>query len=308
VHIPALYTATAPGPTLACAPAATNDLADRSDEFDGARPLTGEGAGGRWRWFHEQFGWPSMVRRAAVGAAGGSPGVLTLEPLQSGWFADYHAPFLFQPVRGDFDVMARVRAGSASRGADSLPGALWSLVGLMARSPRAATPATWAPNRENWLFVTTGTAEAAGVPVFESKSTVNSGSNLKLRPARAGWVELRIVRLREVFLLLSRLPGEGWRVRERVLRRDMPWAELQVGLVAYTDGTSAPPELRDPQAHNTLGPDARARLGNADLRAEVDWVRFRRPPALRGVAPDWLVDHEVSEGAILRFLDGCGTP
>src|SRR5687768_10494853 len=98
----ALYSPTAPGATLACAPAAANDLADRSDEFDGARPLTGEG--GRWRWFHEQFGWPSMVRRADVGTA--SPGRLTLEPEQSGWFADYHAPFLFQPVRGDFDVVA----------------------------------------------------------------------------------------------------------------------------------------------------------------------------------------------------------
>jgi hypothetical protein len=300
VAIPALYTPTAPGAALACTrPPAPDDLAGASDEFDA--PQTLGASGGRWQWFHERYGWPSMVRRADVGST--HPGELTLEPLWSGWFADFHAPFLFQTLRGDFDVTARVRAVSARGDGDALPRATWSLVGLMARAPRAVTPADWQPRGENWLFVTTGTAEAPGVPVFESKSTVNSGSNLKLRPARAGWMELRIVRLREVFLLLTREPGEGWRLRERVLRRDMPYADMQVGLVAYSDGTSGPPALRAPQAHNTLAPDARAGVGAPDLRARVDWVRVRRPPALRDVAPDWLVDHEVGERAIVRFLE-----
>ncbi|HZF68923.1 MAG TPA: hypothetical protein VEZ47_12850 [Gemmatirosa sp.] len=302
VAIPALYTPTAPGASLACTPPpAPDDLAGASDEFD-ARQTPGA-PGGRWQWFHERYGWPSMVRRADVGET--HAGELTLEPLWSGWFADYHAPFLFQTIRGDFDVTARVRAASVDGAADALPRATWSLVGLMARAPRAVTPADWQPRGENWLFVTTGTAEAPGVPVFESKSTVNSGSNLKLRPARAGWLELRIVRMREVFLLLTREPGEAWRLRERVLRRDMPYADVQVGLVAYSDGTSGPPALRQPQVHNTLAPDARARVGAPDLRARVDWVHVRRPPALRDVAPDWLVDHEVSERAIVRFLE-CG--
>jgi hypothetical protein len=234
---------------------------------------------------------------------GAAPGQLYLEPALSGWFADYHGPFLHQQVTGDFDVTARVRAAPAA-GGDSLPRATWSLVGLMARAPRATAPATWAPFRENWLFITTGTAEAPGVPVFETKSTVNSGSNLKLRPARAGWVELRLVRLRETFLLLSRLPGEGWRVRERVLRRDLPYT-MQVGVTAYSDGTGAPASWRDPRVYNTADPAARAAAGRPDLGARVDYVRFRRPPALVGVAPDWLVDHEVSEAALVDFL-ACG--
>ena len=294
-----LYTATPPGETLACTPAAARDLDALSDEF--TDPSTFAGPQARWRWFHEQYGWPTMLRRSALGAA--RPGQLYLEPALSGWFADYHAPLLYQAVVGDFDVTARVLASSAGS-ADSLPRALWSLVGLMARVPRPVTPASWTPRGENWLFVTTGTAEAPGVPVIETKSTVNSGSNLKLRPARAGWHELRIVRLRETFLLLSRAEGEGWRLRERVLRRDVPY-EMQVGIVAYSDGTSAPPEWRDPRAHNTADSTARARVGAPDLGAHVDWVRFRRPPALRDVAPDWLTDHAVSEATILRFLD-CG--
>ena len=292
-----LYTATPPGETLACTPAASRDLDALSDEFTDSATFAGPQA--RWRWFHEQNGWPTMLRPTPVGTA--RPGALYLEPALSGWFADYHAPLLYQTVTGDFDVTARVRAASV-RDADALPRALWSLVGVMARAPRAVSPATWTPRGENWLFVTTGTAEAAGVPVIETKSTVNSGSNLKLRPARAGWHELRIVRLRETFLLLSRAEGEGWRVRERVLRRDLPSA-MQVGVVAYSDGTSAPPEWRDPQAHNTADPAARARVGAPDLGAHVDWVRFRRPPALRDVAPDWLTDHAVSEATLLRFLD-----
>ncbi|MGZ8412583.1 MAG: hypothetical protein ACXW05_07605 [Gemmatirosa sp.] len=292
-----LYTPTPPGETLACTPAESRDLDALSDEFGDAATFRGPNA--RWRWFHEQNGWPTMLRRTpGVDAQRGS---LYLEPASSGWFADYHAPLLYQDVVGDFDVTARVLATSALH-ADSLPRALWSLVGLMARVPRPVTPDSWAPRGENWLFITTGTAEARGVPVIEVKSTVNSGSNLKLRPARAGWHELRIVRLRETFLLLSRAEGEGWRLRERMMRRDLPY-NMQVGLVAYSDGTSAPPEWRDPRAHNTADSTARARVGAPDLGAHVDWVRFRRPPALRDVAPDWLTDHAVSESTILRFLD-----
>jgi hypothetical protein len=294
-----LYTATPPGAVLACTPApspADDDLVPLGDEFSGDAP------DGRWRWFHEANGWPSMLRAADVGRT--RAGHLTLEPALSGWFADYHGPFLYQTVAGDFDVTARVRAGSAAAPGDSLPRSLWSLVGLMARAPRPVSPATWAPRAENWLFLTTGTAEAPGVPVFETKSTVNSGSNLKLRPGRSGWVELRLVRLRETFLLLSRLPGERWRVRERVLRRDLPGA-VQVGVTAYSDGTSAPPAMADPAAYNTAAPAERARYGRPDLRAAVDYVRVRRPPRLSDVAPDWLVDHDVSEATLLRFL-ACG--
>jgi hypothetical protein len=112
------------------------------------------------------------------------------------------------------------------------------------------------------------------------------------------------VRLGETFLLLSRLPGEQWRVRERVLRRDLPGA-VQVGVTAYSDGTSAPPTLADPAAYNTAPPAERARYGRPDLRAAVDYVRVRRPPRLTDVAPDWLVDHDVSEATLLRFL-ACG--
>ncbi|GLC25723.1 hypothetical protein [Roseisolibacter agri] len=292
-----LYTPTPPGETLACTPSTARDLDALSDEFTDSTTFAGPQA--RWRWFHAQNGWPSMLRRMAGGAA--ADGHLYLEPALSGWFADYHAPLLYQTVTGDFDVTARVRAASAGS-ADSVPRALWSLVGVMARAPRAVIPDAWTPRGENWLFVTTGTGEAPGVPVIETKSTVNSGSNLKLRPARAGWHELRIVRVRETFLLLSRAEGEGWRVRERVLRRDLPFT-MQVGLVAYSDGTSAPPEYRDPLAHNIADPATRARLGAPDLGAHVDWVRFRRPPALRGVGADWLTDHAVSEATLLRFLD-----
>jgi hypothetical protein len=299
MRIPALYTARAPGATLACAPAESRDLDALSDEFGDAS--TFQGASARWRWFHEQNGWPTMLRRTARVDA--QRGQLYLEPALSGWFADFHAPLLYQTVSGDFDVTARVLASSAQH-ADSVPRALWSLVGLMARVPRAVSPESWAPRGENWLFITTGTAEAPGVPVIETKSTVNSGSNLKLRPARAGWHELRIVRLRETFLLLSRAEGESWRLRERVMRRDVP-NTLQVGLIAYSDGTNAPPAWRDPRAHNTADSTARAGVGAPDLGAHVDWVRFRRPPVLRDVAPDWLTDHAVPEATILRFLD-CG--
>ena len=42
-----------------------------------------------------------MVRRLEVR---GDSGQLYLEPWTSGWYADFHAPFLFREVSGDFVV------------------------------------------------------------------------------------------------------------------------------------------------------------------------------------------------------------
>ena len=74
-------------------------------------------------------------------------------------------------------------------------------------------------------------ADRLDTPVFESKTTVNSRSNLKLRPARAGWAELGIARIGPTFVLLVRQGDEPWRVHERFYRMDLP-RTVQVGLVA----------------------------------------------------------------------------
>jgi hypothetical protein len=251
------------GPLAAAAQQpASADLADLSDEFGDPASLA------RWRQYHEVEEWPNMLRRIDIGDT--SPGHLYLEPATSGWYADWHAPFMFKEVAGDFDATVRLSASGLRGG---LPSRTWSLTGLMVRAPRAITSRTWTPGGENWVFITTGIGAEAGQPAIETKTTVNSASRLRLAPACAGWIELRVVRVGAEFTLSSRCGDGGWTVRERFSRPDLP-GRVQVGLVAYTDWDHIEPRYgNDPHGFNTRGvPD-----GTPDLAVRVDWVRFSRP-------------------------------
>lgn len=240
-----------------------------SDEFDGAASL------GRWRSHGAAEGWPEMIRELAVDANG----VLRLEPTVSGWYADFRAPFLFQEVTGDFVATTRVRARGTS---GDLPSATWSLAGLMVREPRTTTAETWEPRAENWLFATTGIAGQTGQPVIETKTTVNGRSALNLHPVPAGWMELRIVRVRADFLIFYRPEGTAeWTLQERFYRPDLP-RTLQVGVNAYSGWDLVPELWNDPATFNRTVISDRP----TDLAAEFDYVRFDRPAvpdALRGV-------------------------
>ena len=230
---------------------------------------------GRWTWFHEAERWPDMRRRAEVRPAG--TGELYLEPYTSGWYADFHAPFLYRTVAGDFVATARVLAEAPGGGVPSVP---WSLGGLMVRAARAVDSATWTPGGERWLFITAGVAGEASRPVLETKTTVGSRSTLQLHPVRAGWVELRVTRAGRAFELASRHDGEGWVVRARFDRPDLP-DTLQVGINAYTDWYHASALHGDPRRFNTTV----LRDGRAGLGLRVDWVRVARPAA-RAAAAD----------------------
>ncbi len=249
--------------------AALPPIASLSDEFDSVASL------GRWTSHGAAEGWPEMIR--SLGIDGG--GMLRLEPTVSGWYADFRAPFLFQEVTGDFVATTRVRARGTNGG---LPSVTWSLAGLMVREPRLTTAQTWEPRAENWLFATTGIAGRAGQPVLETKTTVNGRSALNLHPVPAGWLELRIVRVRADFLVFYRPDGAAeWTLQERFYRPDLP-RTLQVGVNAYSGWDLVPELWNAPAAFNRTVITDRA----TDLAAEFDYVRFDRPrvpDALRGV-------------------------
>lgn len=264
-------------------PLAAQDLTSLSDEFDAAASLA------KWSRFDAAEGWPDMLKRAAV-----ADGKLVLEPWTSGWYAEFHAPFLFREVTGSFAVTARMRI----RGKESeLPNEPWSLAGLMVREPRKDSGKQWEPRAENWLFLTTGIAFETGKPVFETKTTVNSRSNLKLAPARAGWVELRIVRVGPSFVLLSRFENEPWQVRERFFRTDLP-RTVQVGVNVYTGWNSAADLQNDPQKFNTTVLKDR----RADAILEVDWIRFDRPKLPQGTNPMTITDWTTSDAELVKVF------
>ena len=264
-------------------PLFAQELAPLSDEFAAKESLA------KWTRFDASEGWPDMLKRAEV-----ADGRLVLEPWTSGWYAEFHAPFLFKEVTGSFVATARVRV----RGKESeIPSEPWSLAGLMVREARPASGKAWEPRGENWLFLTTGIAQETGKPVFETKTTVNSRSNLKLAPAKSGWVELRVVRVGPNFILLSKYDGEKWQVRERFFRTDLP-RTVQVGLNVYTGWNSALDFQNDPKKFNTTVLKDR----KADAILEVDWIRFERPNVPAGTNLMALTDWSTPDAQLLALF------
>ncbi|MEO1088989.1 MAG: hypothetical protein AAFX81_00005 [Pseudomonadota bacterium] len=197
-------------------------------------------------------------------------GMLVLEPISGGWFEELHGGHLFRGVEGDFIVTTRIRVTGTEA---ALPQTLFSLAGLFVRAPNSVSADGWAPGRENWLFFSIGTSAPAGTPQFEIKTTTNSLSTLKIRPAPTGWVELRLARHAELFTLLHRAEGEAaWTVADQMIRPDLPLV-LNVGLTAYADWGSVQPIYPDMMRVNTQGTPE----NNADLIAYVDRIDFRRP-------------------------------
>ncbi|MEO1681360.1 MAG: hypothetical protein AAFU80_24710 [Pseudomonadota bacterium] len=197
-------------------------------------------------------------------------GILVLEPISGGWFEELHGGHLYREVEGDFIVTARLRVTGTEA---ELPQTLFSLAGLFVRAPNPVSADLWAPGRENWLFFSIGTSAPAGTPQFEIKTTTNSLSTLKIRPAPTGWIELRLARHAELFTLLHRAEGESdWTIIDQMIRPDLPRV-LNVGLTAYADWGSVAPIYPDMMRVNTQGTPE----NNADLIAYVDRIDFRRP-------------------------------
>jgi hypothetical protein len=271
-----------------------------SDEFSDARSKQD------WQRLHVVEQFPDKIKEFSI-----SNGQLKFVPYASGWYGDYQAPFLFKNISGNFDVRARIKVSGAN---DVLPQSEWSLAGIMVRQPKQTTSESWQPRQENWLFFTTGIAEPKSVAMFEVKSTNNSLSNLKLRPAKAGWVELRIVRVQASFILLYRYGAEEpWTVIERFYRPLLP-AELQVGFNAYSGWNGIPEQVKEEPAvfNKTLVNDVAA-----DIVVEADYIRFTRPVlnmeklgALRAsgfqapyyTAGNLLTDHTVSNETVLGII------
>ena len=260
-------TPAAPVPASTPSTPTSDDLSALSDEFNGASSLA------PWQNLSIVEGWPSQIQKMDVNVT--SPGALYLVPYTSTWFEEYHGVFLYKEVTGDFIVTTRIRANGKH---SAVPTSAYSLSGIMARAPRdGLTPGTWTPGHENWVFITTGVGHAAdGAPQIETKTTVNSASDLRLIPSSTDWLDLRVVRVGQTFVMLYRLPGESWTLSRCFNRPDLP-QRLQVGLNAYTDWDRINSQYFNNEVafNRTLltGPDT-----HPDLIVRDDYIRFGRPP------------------------------
>lgn len=258
-----------------------------------------------WKWLHQTEGWPNKTRSVEV-----KNGHLVMEMGTSGWFADKNAPFLYKDVVGDFDIKARVKATGVK---NSISETVWSLGGLMVRVPKRNGKDQWKPKEENWMFMTTGVAEEPGKQVIETKYTINSKSNLKLRDARAEWITLRITRVGNAFIMMYKYDRDKtWTVHDRFYLVDWP-STLQVGVNGYTNSNSVPGNILwgDPLKFNSETFD---HLGKPDFVLTVDFIHFAKPKVdydaqgdpgkqwLNQVYANRLVDYSVSNEEVLKLL------
>jgi hypothetical protein len=201
---------------------------------------------------------------------------------------------LYKLVEGDFVVTTHVRA--TNRDGNGPPRSVFSLAGIMVRTPREVTPQTWRPGGENYIFLSLGAAREPGRFAFEVKTTENSRSALEISPAPGPEALIQVARIGADFVLLRQEGNGPWTVHRRYRRPDMP-RRLQVGFTVYTDFSTA--SQLPPLEHNTQVIAG----GNPDLAAQFDYLHFRRPQVpdeLRGRAvsdPRSVVDDQ-----LLSFL------
>jgi hypothetical protein len=273
-----------------------------SDEFDNPTTLT------NWTRIEQAESWPNdPLQTWNIDAS--TPGAMTMIPHTVTWYQNYRGPLVFKPVTGDFAITTSVRA--TARNGVSVPSAQFSLAGLMLRTPRAITPATWTSGGENYVFLSTGYGFANPARFqYEVKTTIDGDSQLVLSDAPGPETVLQLVKIGPHVICLRQPLGGSWVVHARYRRDDMP-ATLQAGLVSYTDWQKV--SIFDPFVHNTstlrpplapgvIDPNPFVPF-NPDLRAEFRYARFATPavPAPL-IGADLSNPAAVSDAQLLMFL------
>lgn len=274
-------------------PVRGDDLQVLDDEFSVPSSLS------NWSRVHAVEGWnANQMEVLDIGTS--TTGHATLIPYTSTWFQNFRGELTFKNVTGDFVASTRVRATNRARNA--APSRAYSLAGILARTPRAITPATWAPGGENYVFLSLGAANTPGSFQYEVKTTINSVSTLQIQSAPTSVTQIQVARIGQNFIMLRRPEGATtWSVHARYFRTDMP-ATLQVGMTVYTDWDTV--SGMDPFVHNS----SVLTTGFPDLRAEFDWFRFRRPVVPGPLVGVNLTNPAVTDAILLSFLGDVAVP
>jgi hypothetical protein len=272
--------------------AGADSLVELSDEFDRADSLT------NWHRVFQTEGWNAdQLEIQNVNTA--VPGRMLMVPRTSTWYQDYRGELTFKLVSGDFAITTLVHP--RNRQNTAAPGRDFSLAGLMLRIPTGLTDGAigWGLGRENYVFLSLGSADSPGSYQFEVKTTRASVSVLNISPG-VPEAAIQLARIGSSVLTLVRPVGGAWRVHRRYSRPDFP-NSLQAGLTVYThwSGVQAVYPFGQERNHNS-----HVIVGqNPDLRAEFEYVRFHRivvPENL--VGRDFSNPAQVSDPQILALL------
>ncbi len=286
-----------------------NDLAPLSDEFDSPSSLA------NWLRINETEQW-FADQLEGLDISTSETGRMVLMPYTVVWFNNWRGPLVYKEVTGDFVVTTDIRA--TGRDGSSVPQTQFSLAGLMIRTPRNITPATWTTGGENYIFLSMGHGNNGGSGFqFEVKTTTNSNSTLILSNNIADNALLQIARLGDYVIVLRKESGQPWAVHDRYNRSDMP-PTLQVGAVAYTNWEKS--QDFSPPVHNAnvLNPPLPGGVTDPtpgetyipDIIGSLDYIRFFRPTLPAGLVGVDLTDAGlVSDADLLAFLaDNANVP
>ncbi len=237
-----------------------NDLSILDDDFASKSSLS------NWQTHHQTENWPGFTNKVEIKEL---ESIFYIEPAISGWYGEFHrSHFYFKLVTGNFSVITKLKV----TGINTLsPTKGFSLAGLMLRSPRPGNIPKDRKGYENWMFLSTGSATKNGKPQFESKNTIKGKSNLKVFPAKQGWIFLSISRIDNKFYqCYSYDGGQQWKLLRVIDRADMP-NELQVGMLSYSGFWSLLKWYFNSHKFNTKESN-----NKSDLIARFDFVKFKR--------------------------------
>lgn len=288
-----------------------DDLWVLSDEFDDSSTLT------NWQRINEVEGW-NAEKLEVVDIDAAAADHLRMVPTPSTFYQDNVGPTLFKTITGDFvvtmELEVRQRDGTLAR-----PSSRHSLGGILMRAPRSITAAApappqppnprlaypsgayatdWTPGQENFMGFTFGMGglEVEGSSPIDQwhygvGSTANSATDgyqdFRGLPVGVNVATLQVVRRGDTFLFLRKHAEGGWIIEDRRVRPDLP-ETLQVGAIAMTSywgllGNQAAGAFDIDGAfhHNrNVFTEANGFSGlDPDLRADIDYVRFKLPPA-----------------------------
>lgn len=239
------------------------NLSHLNDDFDDSQTFF------NWKSHHETEGWSSFCKKADINTT--SQGHFYIEPMTTGWYGDFHrGPFFFKEVAGDFTAITKVKV-TGLKSESPMKG--YSLAGLMVRVPRPANEPKDKKGLENWMFLSTGSADKKGQPQFESKNTVDGKSKLKIFSAKSGWIQIAISRVGDTFYQFYKYENGDWQLLRVEDRPNMP-ETVQVGLLAYTDFW---PLFRYFIFKNRKKFNEAKVNGSPDLIARFAYIKFQRP-------------------------------
>jgi len=277
----------------------TGQWVELSDEFDKTCDLAD------WINIETTEGWVnSHLESYDVNVT--NTGRLTMIPWTTAWFASRRSNLLYKDLSGDFVFTSEVTA--MNKAGNDQPSSAYSLAGLMIRTPKVLT-GNGPVGDENYVFLSIGTASNNNVGQFEVKNTVNSNSSLNITNIGTTTSQIRMVRVGGAIVVLYRLPGGQWQIRNRYNRSDMP-TDVQVGFVTYTDWDKVNTYSIEFHNANTINADLNPDPSddqnqpfNPDLIGQFEYGRFTEAvidPTYAG-ANFWM-DSQVPDSAILDMF------